>query len=182
MPTAVDIFALCRRHVAMLTASPGAFKAKSRRRQVGHATGRANPSPLLDRYPLPSARGAGHHESSAKKEKAMPDDAKVYVERVTEEAQFAFPCPCGPCHPTATAYRDDPAYERHEPRLAEGPCCCGRFFVLGQTAEQALDHARVVASEREQEGTAPGGFVFQQQEVPLPWGGSVTAVVGDFQA
>ena len=39
------------------------------------------------------------------------------------------PCACGGCRPTATIYKGGPGYERHDPALAEGPCCCGRFFV-----------------------------------------------------
>lgn len=43
----------------------------------------------------------------------------VVVERQTEEAQLAMTCGCGSCHPTATAYRDDPQYKWHDPRLAD---------------------------------------------------------------
>lgn len=35
----------------------------------------------------------------------------VFCERKTEEARLAMTCACGSCHPTATAYRDDPRYE-----------------------------------------------------------------------
>ena len=59
----------------------------------------------------------------------------VAVERVTEEAWLSMTCDCGSCHPTATVYRDDLHYERHESRLAQAPCCCGRFFVVGEDDE-----------------------------------------------
>lgn len=38
------------------------------------------------------------------------DTMRVFVERVTQEAQLSMRCACGGCHPTATVYRDDPRY------------------------------------------------------------------------
>ena len=46
---------------------------------------------------------------------------EIVVESVTEEARIGTRCACGGCHPTATVYRDDPAYERHSPKLAQAP-------------------------------------------------------------
>ncbi len=103
----------------------------------------------------------------------------VAVERVTEEAQVALRCACGGCHPTATIYRDDPRYEWHDPRLAEGPCCCGRFFAVGDTLETARARAEALAEQPRGEGVAPDGYDFRTRRVPLPWGGEVAAVVAD---
>lgn len=106
---------------------------------------------------------------------------QIVVDRVTDEAQLgSTTCACGGCHPTATVYRDDPHYERHNSRLAEGPCCCGRFFVVGQTVAQAMERAEKLAAERQQQGMAPNGYRFQPQSVDLPWGAQVVAVVADF--
>lgn len=87
----------------------------------------------------------------------------------------AEPCACGGCRPTATAYRGDPAYERHDPELAQGPCCCGRFFVIGPETE---DRARRMASER-------GGldaYTFERLDLPLPWGGATAVRIADLRA
>lgn len=105
----------------------------------------------------------------------------VVVERQTEEAQLAMTCGCGSCHPTATAYRDDPQYKWHEPRLAEGPCCCGRFFVVGRDAETASRRAEAMAERLRREGRAPKGHDFKAQQVALPWGGTVVAVSADLR-
>lgn len=88
--------------------------------------------------------------------------------------QVGYRCICGPCQPTASIFRDDPRYERHEPRLAEGPCCCGRFFVVGPDAHS---HAEAMAERVRQGGEVPGGYVFHERQVDLPWGGSVPAVI-----
>ena len=101
------------------------------------------------------------------------------VEAVTEEARLALDCACGDCHPTATAYRDDLGYERHDRRLAEGPCCCGRFFVIGEDAEA---HAQEMAADRVSEGLAPNGYDFDVHRVSLPWGGTFPAVSADLRA
>ncbi len=100
----------------------------------------------------------------------------VFVERQTEEAQLAMTCACGPCHPAATAYRDDPRYQWHDPRLAEGPCCCGRFFAIGHDADTARKRAEAMARARQSEGEAPKGYDFKTQQLALPWGGTVVAV------
>jgi len=85
------------------------------------------------------------------------------------------PCACGGCRPTATAYRDDPSYQHHDPELAQGPCCCGRFFVIGPDAEE---RARRMATERE----GPDAYVFERKELPLPWGEPTHVVVADIRA
>lgn len=85
------------------------------------------------------------------------------------------PCACGGCRPTATAYRDDPRYERHVPELAQGPCCCGRYFVIGPEAEE---RARRMASERE----GLDAYAFEQAELRLPWGATTPLVVADLRA
>jgi hypothetical protein len=100
----------------------------------------------------------------------------VFFQRKTEEAQLAMTCACGPCHPTATAYRDDPRYEWHDPRLAEGPCCCGRFFAIGHDEPTATRRAEAMAYARQREGSAPKGYDFRTQQVPIPWGSTVVAV------
>ncbi len=92
--------------------------------------------------------------------------------------QVGYRCVCGPCQPTASIFRDDPGYERHDPRLAEGPCCCGRFFVVGLDAQA---QAEAMATERQRTGEAPQGHTFRSQEVPLPWGGTFPAVVADLR-
>lgn len=103
----------------------------------------------------------------------------IEVERVTDEAQVGTTCRCGECHPTATVYRDDPTYRWHEVRLAEGPCCCGRFFAVGHTPATALERAQAMAAERRQQGMAPNGYEFETQQVELPWDATVTAVIAD---
>lgn len=104
---------------------------------------------------------------------------QVRVEQVTEEATLSLECACGGCHPTATVYRGDLGYERHDPHLGEGPCCCGRFFVVGP---DALSHAEAMAKEPGRQEGAPGGYEFRRQEVPLPWGGTIPAVVAELRA
>ena len=89
------------------------------------------------------------------------------------------PCACGGCHPTATAYEGDARYQRHDPALAEGPCCCGRFFVLGETAEGAQERAEAMAG-RLQAGGASRRYTFAGQSIQLPWGDEFAAVVADF--
>ena len=90
------------------------------------------------------------------------------------------PCACGGCHPTATAYEGDPCYERHDPALAEGPCCCGRFFALGETAERARERAEAMAERFQTDGLASRRYTFAPQSVGLPWGEKFAAVVADF--
>lgn len=85
------------------------------------------------------------------------------------------PCACGGCRPTATIYEGDPGYERHDPALAEGPCCCGRFFVVAPDLAGAEAHARAMASARE--GVERYGF--EHQRVELPWGGTFEVMVGE---
>jgi hypothetical protein len=100
------------------------------------------------------------------------------AETVTEEAQLTMECACGGCHPTATVYRNDPHYKRHDPRLAEGPCCCGRFFVVG---EDAQSHAEEIAARKRAEGLGPNGYALRLHRVALPWGGVVFAVSADLR-
>jgi hypothetical protein len=50
-------------------------------------------------------------DSSAHSTEAAMGVMDVFCERTTEEARLAMTCACGSCHPTATAYRDDPRYE-----------------------------------------------------------------------
>lgn len=85
------------------------------------------------------------------------------------------PCACGGCRPTATIYEGDPGYERHDPALAEGPCCCGRFFVVAPDLSAAEARAKVMAAGRE----GLGAYRFERQRVELPWGGAFEIVVGD---
>lgn len=92
------------------------------------------------------------------------------------------PCACGSCHPTATVYGDDARYERHNPHLAEGPCCCGRFFTIGDTEDSARARAEVLAAQRRDAGIAPNGYDFATQRVSLPQGGAVVAVVADLRS
>ena len=84
------------------------------------------------------------------------------------------PCACGGCRPTASIFRDDPRYERHDPALAQGPCCCDRFFVVGPEADA---RARAMAAERH----GVDSYVFDRKEVQLPWGGTFPLVVADFR-
>ena len=84
------------------------------------------------------------------------------------------PCACGGCRPTASIFRDDPRYERHDPELAQGPCCCDRFFVVGAEAD-----ARAQAMAAERRGV--DSYVFDRKEVQLPWGATLPLVVADFR-
>lgn len=86
-------------------------------------------------------------------------------------------CACGGCHPTATIYEGDPHYERHYPALAEGPCCCGRFFVVSAEAASADAHARAMAAAREE----TDAYTYERQRVVLPWGGAFDVVVGELR-
>ena len=101
---------------------------------------------------------------------------EVTVEKVTEEVQFTIECGCGSCHPTATIYRDDPGYEHHESRLAQGPCCCGRFFVVDGDAKIARERVDDMATQFQQDGLAPKGYEFKFFQVSLPWGDTVEAI------
>jgi hypothetical protein len=85
------------------------------------------------------------------------------------------PCACGGCRPTASVFREDHRYERHDGALAQGPCCCDRFFVVGPEAEE---RAQLMAAERR--GTE--AYAFERHELALPWGGSTSVVVGDFRS
>jgi len=84
------------------------------------------------------------------------------------------PCACGGCRPTATVFREDARYERHDPSLAQGPCCCGRFFVVGPEAEE---RARTMAAERRREDA----YAFERAELGLPWGTTTPLVVADLR-
>lgn len=110
----------------------------------------------------------------------MPE-MQIVVERLTEEAQVGTRCGCTSCHPTATAYRDDPQYERHDPHLAEGPCCCGRFFVIADTVEVAHERAKAMVARQQEQSGAPKGYEFQTQRVQLPWGREMVAVIADLR-
>lgn len=85
------------------------------------------------------------------------------------------PCACGGCRPTASVFREDPRYERHDPALAQGPCCCDRFFVVGPEAEE---RARAMAAERR----GLDAYAFERHQLALPWGGSTNVVVADFRS
>jgi len=89
------------------------------------------------------------------------------------------PCACGSCHPTATVYRDDPRSERHDPRLAEGPCCCGRFFVVAETDKEARARAAAMAAVRRADGLAPNDYDVRLQRVALPWDTTVVAAIAE---
>lgn len=82
------------------------------------------------------------------------------------------PCGCGGCRPTASVFRDDPDYTRHDGALAEGPCCCGRFFVVGPQAEP---RARAMAEA----GRGATGYAFRRDTLALPWGDVLPVVVAD---
>ncbi len=109
---------------------------------------------------------------------------KIRVEEPVEEGVRlgVEPCACGRCHPTATAYEGDPHYERHDPALAEGPCCCGRFFVLAATPHAARARAEAMAERFRADGMAKRGYAFETQRMRLPWGEGVTAIVADLAA
>lgn len=106
---------------------------------------------------------------------------RVFVERVTQEAQLSMRCGCGGCRPTATFYRDDPRYEWHEARLAEAPCCCGRFFVVAHDEETAQARAYAMAKRVHAEGMAPSGHAFRPHAVTVPWGVTVAVVSADLK-
>jgi hypothetical protein len=109
------------------------------------------------------------------------DTMQVFVERVTHEAQLSMRCGCDGCHPTATVYRDDPRYEWHEERLAEAPCCCGRFFVVGHDEPTARTRAEAMAKRVREQGMAPSGHTFWPRTVTLPWGATVAVVSVDLR-
>ncbi len=109
------------------------------------------------------------------------DTLRVFVERVTQEAQRSMRCWCGGCHPTATVYRDDPRYEWHEARLAEALCCCGRFFVVGHDDQTAQARAQAVAQRVQAQGLAPSGHRFRPHAVELPWGATFAVVSVDLK-
>jgi hypothetical protein len=91
-------------------------------------------------------------------------------------------CACGDCRPTATVYRDDPTYQNHDPKLAEGPCCCGRFFVVAHDASRAERHARDMGAERNATRRRPHHYVFERRQLELPWGEAFEVVVADLVA
>jgi hypothetical protein len=95
---------------------------------------------------------------------------RVFVERVTQEAQLSMRCGCGTCHPTATVYRDDPRYEWHEERLAEAPCCCGRFFVVAHDEQTAQVRAHAMAERVRKQRTVPSAHAFRPQTVTFAVG------------
>lgn len=84
------------------------------------------------------------------------------------------PCACGGCRPTASIFRDDAGYEHHDPELAQGPCCCDRFFVVGPQAEE---RARAMAAERR----GLDAYALERHQMPLPWGGTFPVIVADFR-
>lgn len=84
------------------------------------------------------------------------------------------PCACGGCRPTATIFRDDLTYARHDPALAQGPCCCGRFFVVGPESET---RSQAMAIER---GGAEA-YRFERSRLELPWGGTFPVVIADLR-
>ncbi len=86
------------------------------------------------------------------------------------------PCSCGGCRPTAPIFRDDPRYEHHDPELAQGPCCCDRFFVVGPEAEERA--RRAMAAERR----GMDAYAFERHDLALPWGGSTKVIAGDFRS
>lgn len=91
-------------------------------------------------------------------------------------------CACGGCRPTATIYQDDPAYERHDPKLAEGPCCCGRFFVVGQDASAVDRHATAMSEEINSSRRRPHQYHFEGRDLELPWGDAFHVVIADLIA
>lgn len=88
-------------------------------------------------------------------------------------------CVCGECRPTATIFPDDPGYERHDPKLAQGPCCCGRFFVVGHDAPTAERRATDM-SERKASRRRPRTYVFEHRPLQLATGETFEVVVADF--
>jgi hypothetical protein len=88
-------------------------------------------------------------------------------------------CACGGCRPTATIYRDDPRYQRHDPKLAEGPCCCGRFFVVAHDAATADRHALEMSSERNAARRRPHRYRLERRQLQLPWGEAFEVIVAD---
>jgi hypothetical protein len=88
-------------------------------------------------------------------------------------------CACGGCRPTATIYRDDPTYQRHDPKLAEGPCCCGRFFVVAYDASIAERHAHDMSGEVNAVRRRPHNYRFERRQLELPWGEEFEVVVAD---
>lgn len=88
-------------------------------------------------------------------------------------------CACGECRPTATIFREDPSYERHDPRLAEGPCCCGRFFVVAQDASTAQKHSEAMVNRINASRRRSRNFAFESHELALPWGDSFKVMVAD---
>jgi len=92
----------------------------------------------------------------------LPDGVEVGAE----------PCACGGCRPTATVFQGDPDYARHDGALAQGPCCCGRFFVVGPQAEP---RARALAEA----GRGAAGYALSRETLALPWGGELPVVVAD---
>jgi|SRR5712691_9759970 len=88
-------------------------------------------------------------------------------------------CACGDCRPTATIYRDDPTYQRHDPKQAEGPCCCGRFFVVAHDGSIAEEHAREMGDERNATRRRPHRYRLETEQVKLPWGEVFEVIVAD---
>jgi hypothetical protein len=88
-------------------------------------------------------------------------------------------CACGGCRPTATIYREDPTYQRHDPKLAEGPCCCGRFFVVGNDASKADKHAQEMTGQINATRRRPHHYRFERRQLTVPWGESFAVVVAD---
>ena len=88
-------------------------------------------------------------------------------------------CACGGCRPTATTYQEDPLYERHDPKLAEGPCCCGRFFVVSQDASAAEQHASEMSTQINAARRRPHHYRFEHRRVVLPWGETFAVVVAN---
>ena len=109
------------------------------------------------------------------------DTMHAVVARVTQEAQLSMQCGCGGCHPTATVYEDDPRYEWHEERLAEAPCCCGRFFVVAHDQETAQARADAMAKRIQDEGMARSSHIFRPHMVTVPWGVTVAVVSADLK-
>ena len=88
-------------------------------------------------------------------------------------------CACGGCRPTATIYKDDPIYQDHDPKLAEGPCCCGRFFVVAHDASIADKHAQEMSGQINAARRRPHRYRFERHQFRLPWGDSFEVVVAD---